>query len=289
MRKSGSQKISFGLAVGLHIVLILLLIISFEHTIYLPAMNQPDENKEVIDAVVVNKKSLQDEIDRLAQIEAKRKQQEQAKKQELIRKEEEAKEKREKEEKLLVELKKKNEQLKKEAELQRVAQEKQEQELKEKVKAEQIKLKKIQKQKEEAELAAKNKAIVEQKAQELAKQQEAARKKEQALADEQAKRAANNNKAEIDKYALALRNRLHQHWRQPLGLNFNNLSCKIEVKLMPTGEVIDAAIVQPSGSVEFDRSALVAVQKASPLPMPTDPALASDFRQFTFTFRPEGA
>ena len=65
MRKSGSQKISFGLAVGLHIVLILLLIISFEHTIYLPAMNQPDENKEVIDAVVVNKKSLQDEIDRL--------------------------------------------------------------------------------------------------------------------------------------------------------------------------------------------------------------------------------
>lgn len=256
---------------------------------YLPAMNQPDENKEIIDAVVINKKSLQDEVDRLAMLEAKRKQQEQAKKQELIRKEEEAREKREKEEKRLAELKKQNEQLKKEAELQRVAKEKQAQELREKVKAEQEKLKNIQKQKEAAALAAKNKALVEQKARELAKQQELARKKEQALADEQAKRAASHNQAEIDKFKMALRNRLHQHWRQPLGLNFSNLSCKIDVRLMPTGDVIEVAIVQSSGSVEFDRSAELAVRKASPLPMPTDPAVANEFRQFTFTFRPEGA
>ncbi len=288
MRKAVSNKVSLGLAIFLHIALGVLLIISFDHTMHLPPMANPDENKEIIEAVVVNKKSLQDEVDRLAMIEAKRKQQEQAKKQELQRKEAEAKEKREKEEKLLVELKKKNEQLKKEAELQRLVKEQQEQELKDKVKAEQENLKKLQKQKEEA-LAAKNKAIVEQKAAELAKQQELAKQKEKVLADENAKRAASVNQAELDKFKMLLRNRLHQHWRQPLGVDFSKYSCKIAVRLMPTGDVIEARVVQSSGSVEFDRSAEVAVQKASPLPMPSDPALANQFREFDFIFRPEAA
>lgn len=289
MRKDPSQKLSFGLALCLHIVLGFLLIVSFEHTIVLPAMNEPDQNKEIIDAVVVNKKSLQDEVDRLAVLEAKRKQQEQAKKQELIRKETEAKEKREKEEKLLVELKKKNEELKKEAELQRIAKEQQALELKEKIKTEQEKLKNVQKQKEEAELAAKNKAIVEQKARELEKQQELAKQKEKALADENAKKVASVNQAEVDKFQILLRNRLAQHWRQPLGLNFNNMSCKMNVRLMPTGDVIEATVVQSSGNFEFDRSAELAVRKASPLPMPTDPLVANEFRDFNFIFKPGAA
>lgn len=288
MRKEVSNKISLALAIGLHIALAVLLVISFDHTMHLPPMANPDENKEIIDAVVVNKKSLQDEVDRLALIEAKRKQQEQAKKQELQRKEIEAKQKREKEEELLVELKKKNEQLKKEAELQRLVKEQQEQELKDKVKAEQETLKKIQKQKEEL-VAAKNKALIEQKAAELAKQQELAKQKEKALADENAKKAASVNQAEMDRYKMLLRNRLHQHWRQPLGVDFNKFSCKIAVRLMPTGDVIDVTIVQSSGSVEFDRSAELAVRKASPLPMPPDPALASQFREFDFIFKPEAA
>lgn len=288
MRKRFSEKISFGLALGLHIALGILLISSFDHTMHLPPMANPDENKEIIEAVVVNKKSLQDEVDRLAMIEAKRKQQEQAKKQELQRKEIEAKQKREKEEELLVELKKKNEQLKKEAELQRLVKEQQEQELKDKVKAEQETLKKIQKQKEEI-VAAKNKALVEQKAAELAKVQELAKQKEKILADENAKKAASVNQAELDQFKILLRNRLHQHWRQPLGVDFSKFSCKIAVRLMPTGDVIEVTVVQPSGSVEFDRSAVSAVQKASPLPMPPNPALAREFREFDFIFKPEAA
>jgi colicin import membrane protein len=288
VRKEVSNKISLGLAIGLHIALGILLITSFDHTMRLTPMANPDENKEIIEAVVVNKKSLQDEVDRLAMIEAKRKQQEQAKKQELQRKEAEAKENREKEEKLLVELKKKNEQLKKEAELQRLVKEQQEQELKDKVKAEQENLKKIQKQKDDA-LAAKNKAIVEQKAAELAKELEKAKQKEKVLADENAKKAASVNQAELDKFKILLRNRLHQHWRQPLGVDFNKFSCKIAVRLLPTGEVIEVRVVESSGSVEFDRSAAVAVEKASPLPMPSDPSLASQFREFDFIFKPEAA
>ncbi|MGE3319018.1 MAG: cell envelope integrity protein TolA [Candidatus Berkiella sp.] len=287
MQKGPSQKISLGLAVCLHIALGILLVISFDHTLHLPPMATPDENKEIIEAVVINKKSLQDEVDRLAMIEAKKKQQEQAKKQELIRKETEAKQKREKEEQLLLELKRKNEQLKKEAELQRLVKEQQEQELKDKVKAEQEQIKKLQKQKDELQ-AAKNKAIVEQKAAELAKQQELAKQKAQELADQQAK-AASVNRAQLDQYKMLLRNRLHQHWRQPLGVDFSKYSCKIAVSLLPTGEVLSVRIAESSGSVEFDRSAVLAVEKASPLPMPPDPALASQFREFDFIFRPEAA
>lgn len=287
MQKEPSQKISLGLAICLHIVLGFLLLVSFNHTIYLPPMANKDENKEIIEAVVVNKKSLTDEIDRLAMIEAKKKQAEQAKKQELIRKETEAKQKREKEEQLLVELKKKNEQLKKEAELQRLVKEQQEQELKDKVKAEQETIKKLQKQKDELQ-AAKNKALIEQKAAELAKQQELARQKEQALADQQAK-AASVSQAQLDQFKIALRNKLHQHWRQPLGVDFSKYSCKIAVRLLPTGEVIEVTVKESSGSVEFDRSAALAVEKASPLPIPSDPAIASQFREFDFIFRPEAA
>lgn len=292
MSKRFSEKVSFGLALGLHIALGLLLIISFEHTIRIPPAPSVDENKEVIEAVVVNKKSLQDEVDRLAMQEAKRKQQEQAKKQEMIRQENEAKQKREKEEQLLVELKKKNEQLKKEAELQRLAKEQQEQELRDKVKAEQENLKKIQKQKEEAlALAAKNKAIVEQKAKELAQQEEKARQKEKELADQMAKQAANAriNQNEVSRFMLLMQNKIHQNWRQPLGLDFKNLKCKILVRLMPTGEVVEARILEGSGSVEYDRSAVVAIEKASPLPMPDNPSVANEFREFSFTFNPEAA
>lgn len=292
MSKQFSEKISLALALGLHIALGLLLIISFEHTIHIIPAPSVDENKEVIEAVVVNKKSLQDEVDRLAMLEAKRKQQEQAKKQELIRQENEIKQKREKEEQLLVELKKKNEQLKKEAELQRLAKEQQEQELKDKVKAEQENLKKIQKQKEEAlALAAKNKAIVEQKAQELAKQEEKARQKEKEAAEQIAKQTANArlNQNEISRFMSLMQNKIHQNWRQPLGFNFNGYKCKILVRLMPTGDVAEARILESSGSVEYDRSAVVAIEKASPLPMPDDPAVANQFREFSFTFNPEAA
>ena len=37
----------------------------------------------------------------------------------------------------------------------------------------------------------------------------------------------------------------------------------------------------------FDRSVLSAVRKASPLPMPADPALYEQFREIEFVFRPD--
>ena len=63
------------------------------------------------------------------------------------------------------------------------------------------------------------------------------------------------------------------------------------VRLAPSagsGTVIDAKVVQGSGNPIFDRSVENATIKASPLPLPNDPALVSYFREIVFRFCPGG-
>ena len=76
--------------------------------------------------------------------------------------------------------------------------------------------------------------------------------------------------------------------------NFNksglpeSLSCKLRVKLLPGGEVIDAFVAESSGNDIFDGRALLAVQKASPLPVPEDVETFErlNIRDITFIFKP---
>jgi colicin import membrane protein len=66
------------------------------------------------------------------------------------------------------------------------------------------------------------------------------------------------------------------------------LKCTIQVKLLSSGEVMDAVVVSSSGDPVFDRSAENAVRKASPLPVPQDKELFNkQFRVFSFVFKPE--
>jgi colicin import membrane protein len=66
------------------------------------------------------------------------------------------------------------------------------------------------------------------------------------------------------------------------------MTCKIRVRLMSDGTVIDAVVPSSSGDDFFDRSAENAVTKASPLPVPTDKELfAREFRSFEFVFNPK--
>lgn len=289
------QSISFGIALGLHVVLGMLLFFSFEQTIHISMQAPPtEEPAEIIDAVMINSDAVQAEVARLEAIEAKQKAYEQAKERELQRKQKEAKEKILKEEKLAKELQAKNELLKKEAELERLAQIQQEKErqakIQEKIKAEQAALKKLEKDKQDA-LLAKQKADEEKKAAELKRQKAAqlAEAKQKEMAEENARRAASAqmNQDQISHYARLIQRKVNQHWRQPLGLDFAGYKCGITVRLLPTGEVIEAMVIKSSGNVEFDRSAELAVRKASPLPIPQDnPELAKTFRQFNFNFNP---
>ncbi len=286
--RSRSEKISFAIALGFHIVLALLLVISFNKTIKITAPPS-DGNKPIIDAVMISKKSLQEEVARIEEKETKKREQEQNRIKEIAQKEKEAKQKREKEESLAIELKKKNEELKKEAEIKKLAEEKREVERQVKLKQEQEELKKIQKEKEEA-LALKKKAEIERKVAEekQKKEQELAEKKIQELAKESAPAPQVTSRAkqdQITRHALLIQSKINQHWRKPIGFDFDGFKCVIDVKLLPTGDVVEAVVIESSGSLEFDRSAEVAVRKASPLPMPEDTSVAKEFRQFTFLFR----
>ena len=55
-----------------------------------------------------------------------------------------------------------------------------------------------------------------------------------------------------------------------------------------SGAVTAVQIAQSSGDTAFDNSAVAAVQKASPLPVPGDPEVLSKFRNFNFRFKPGG-
>lgn len=270
------KKRPFIISVGLHLVLVLSLFFSIKNTdkwaSSVPAAPQP-----IVEAVMVDAQTLKKEVQRLEKIEKEKAARERAKQQELARKEKAAVEKRRQEEQLLAELKRKNELLKQEAEAQRVAALKREQEEKQ----------------ERAEKLAKaaQEAREEQRKQEQRKQEQ--REKEQRAIKEAAEREAEQRaKQQIsararDEYRALVKSVLHQNWTKPTGFVLTGLSCVVLVDLLPTGEVVRVTITQSSGNVTFDRSTEVAVYKSSPLPMPGDPGLASEARQFEFTFNPE--
>ncbi|HWP01259.1 MAG TPA: cell envelope integrity protein TolA, partial [Methylococcus sp.] len=74
-------------------------------------------------------------------------------------------------------------------------------------------------------------------------------------------------------------------WLKPPSAR-SGLSCKIRVRTIPGGTVVEAHVLQSSGDTAFDRSAEAAVRKASPLPLPPDPKVAEKLRSFTLNFDP---
>lgn len=264
---------SFYMSLGLHVVLISLLLFTFENTIRLPDRMPEDQNKPIIDAVMINNHALQKEVERLDNLEKQKIEREKAREREIVKKEKEAIEKRKQEEALALDLKKKNEELKKQVEKQKQEEKIEKERLAKEKKRQEEELKKIQKQKEEA-LAQKQKIEAERKAAEESAQQQANIKIRQTA---------------LTQHAMLIKDKINRNWRQPLGFSLGGLNCELDVKLLPTGEVVRVVILKTSGNLEFDRSAELAVFKASPLPMPNDQDLAKEFRQFSFTFRPEVA
>lgn len=138
---------------------------------------------------------------------------------------------------------------------------------------------------------AKKKAEQEKKRQEAKrKQQVEAEKKRQAEIKRQQKRDREEwlrkSKGIVNKYAALISRKIEQNWRQPLDVA-SDLSCRVNIKLQPTGKVISVRVLESSGSLSFDRSVETAVRKASPLPVPEDRELFEQFRDLTLFFSPE--
>ena len=149
-----------------------------------------------------------------------------------------------------------------------------------------VEQKRIQEEQRLAELEKKHQQ--DQEIKERRKQEAEIRKK--ALEEEQKRLDAERAiqaRSTINKYEGIIKQVVSRNWIQPPGVPLG-LSCVVRVNLIPGGDVISARVITSSGNAIFDRSAETAVRKASPLPVPSDPYILDQFRNFTFTFKPEG-
>lgn len=275
------------LSLILHLVVGVLLLFSFEFTPQPKTQIRQDVN--VVQAVVIDKKQVDLELERIRKIEEEKHKKEKQRLDELEKKANNLEERRKEEEKKLAEAKKKKEQEQK------------------KLKEEQVRLKKLEKEKAELkkkrELEEKKIKEAEAKAEKLKAEDKA---RQQKIAEE--KKVAENNRREKEladamnaeetaKQASKdqeLINRISNNIKRSIESNFNkvglpdDLECELRVRLVPGGDVIDVTIAKSSGHDIFDRRAVNATQKASPLPVPDDVETFErlDLREIKLYFKP---
>ena len=253
-----------------------------------------------IQAVAIDVRKLDAEVESKKRLELAEQQEKQRAEQERLQ--------REQEKKRLVEEKRKAEAEKKrraeagfkkaEAERKRKAELKKKAEAEEKRKAEAEKKRKAEEARQKAEAEKKRKAEEarqkaeaekKRKAEEARQKAEAEREMRERLAAEQERLRAQRDSAMqrmIDEYGLYIKEKVQRSWIRP-SAGSSSLSCVVNVRLIPGGEVVDVTIVQSSGNAAFDRSVEAAVFKASPLPVPQDPEVMEKFRSITFEFNPD--
>lgn len=96
------------------------------------------------------------------------------------------------------------------------------------------------------------------------------------------------NMGEIDKYKALIIQSISQQWIVPANIE-KNISCELDVHVAPGGVVLDVTVTRSSGNPALDNSAMAAVKKASPLPVPTDSGLFNQFRELHLTVKPDGS
>jgi colicin import membrane protein len=152
------------------------------------------------------------------------------------------------------------------------------------------------KKKKEAEEKKKKEAERKKKLAEEKKRKAAAEKKRKAEAERKRKETAVKKQMEakakaaragqaMSKYVPRIQQKVQDNWnyppRGPEGCNPT-----VRVNLAPNGKVLNARIVKSSGDPYCDDSVEKAFLKASPIPIPLDPDLYSEFKTIDFPFRP---
>ena len=113
----------------------------------------------------------------------------------------------------------------------------------------------------------------------LAKEEKLAKEKADREANEKAKQAQTDL---IEKYKRKIYETVKRQWSIPP--KSDELKAQVRVTLLPDGDVRSILFIKRSGNNAFDASIEAAINKASPLPVPNDPALFDQFRSLTFNF-----
>ena len=96
----------------------------------------------------------------------------------------------------------------------------------------------------------------------------------------------NSCKSEFFALVGEIQSKVHNNWTY--AGDATGLEVAISVKVTRDGGVASANVGRSSGDVIFDRSAVNALQKASPLPFPGDPRCYEHIKEFNFIFTPDG-
>jgi len=208
---------------------------------------------QTVEVKTIDEKLVEKELKQLKQ----RDEREEKRQQEIIKK-------REAEEKRLEALQQKRVQ-EQENEKKRLAiLEKKEKELKEKQRQEEQRLKELERKRKEQEAADKAQREEELREKMLAEQKRIEAEQE-ALAVRQTE--LKKRQTTIDKYMSLIEAKIYQHWVKPPSATAGRVA-ELDVRLIPTGDVINIELSKSSGDSLYDQSVLAAVKKASPLPLP---------------------
>ncbi|MFK5912768.1 MAG: cell envelope integrity protein TolA [Woeseiaceae bacterium] len=241
-----------------------------------PNINEAKAVK-VIEAVAIDESQIKAEINKLKKADNKKKRDQKR----LQDKAKLAKQNRKREERKLRALKKKQK------EQQRANKKKQIQQNKRLAALEKKRILQERKQKEAQEKINKLENIRKEKIAQLKKEEQARINKiseKNRLAKQQQR--AKYEQGEVAKFEGLIKNRITQNWIFPVSYQ-KGMKCKVLVRLIPSGDVVSVRITQSSGNSAFDRSVEMAVNKASPLPVPTPSSgLFSYFREVELVFDP---
>ena len=125
--------------------------------------------------------------------------------------------------------------------------------------------------------------------QERSRQQEAERLRQQELAEASAAEAARTEFELVQSATALIQQAVQETWSRPPSAR-NGMRAVLQIRMLPTGEVLDAVITQSSGDPAFDRSAENALYRAAPfrelqsLPIKV---FNANFRSLSLIFEPE--
>ncbi len=138
-------------------------------------------------------------------------------------------------------------------------------------------------ERERAEAEAMRQADIERQREENRREEERLlAQAQQAEIDAEAERLEAMNSTEMQLYQMAIQQDVWRNWNQPATAP-DDLECLVAVRQLANGEVVSVRVVECNGDDVVVRSIVAAVNRASPLPLPSNPILfLADF-QFRFT------
>lgn len=102
-----------------------------------------------------------------------------------------------------------------------------------------------------------------------------------------AEAASADEEALAQSFRFGIYQKIVANWSRPPSAR-NGMQARLQVELVPTGEIVAVMLLESSGSGAFDQSAESAVKKARRFEVPKESAIFEQyFRRFTLLFKPE--